>query len=257
MREDLVIQFKRQMPIAVSVLAILVACDISTTAGAERWSTIALVASMVRILAWCFFIVIAALRIFQYFNGGDDYFLLLSAFPRHRGVLPLALAYGISIWVDSVVDSLFRLTDIPTTGQKALTAQQFGFLFLSRTVSIAAFILLCLCISAAVARIRRTNAGAFVAVLIFVLITIAQGAAIFGLMKRGCTDFTWGVGANSAFTGISQYANILPIMMWGTSHSDAATTMYWPTVFLNAGTAIILWALWRTVVPRIRIDYIR
>ena len=52
MREDIIIQIRRILPFTVCVLAVIVVCDISTTAYAEKWSSVTLVASMVHLLAW-------------------------------------------------------------------------------------------------------------------------------------------------------------------------------------------------------------
>ncbi len=257
MREDIIIQIRRILPFTVCVLAVIVVCDISTTAYAEKWSSVTLVASMVHLLAWCAIVGVAAVRIFRCFNGGNDYLLLLARGNRFAGAVPLAVAWGLAIWICFMIDAPFRLIDVPSTGQRALQPGQLAFWICSRSASIVAFILLALCISAFAGHIRRTSLAAIAATIVYLAATVGQGVALFKTMSTSRPDLTWGIGYNTAFNGVSQYANIMPIMMWDPQDPDVAATLYSPTLWSNVGLAVVMLALWLVVVPRLRISFIK
>lgn len=267
MRGRLIMRMRQVLPFTVCVLATIVVCDVSTTYAGDMSSPVTTVALAVRVLVWCVFVGVAAARLFSCSRHAID------GSASSADAASRAVSWGLALEACSLVDASFRLIDVPDMGQSAITGYQLAFWMCSRTISIAAFILLALCLGAFTSRIRSTGLAAVTAVVAYAAVTAAHGALLFHLMRASHpglissiiaiqviqtspSSALWVVVGGSVGGGICQYANILPIDMRSLG-MPAGDTLYAPTIWLNLILAAACLLLRLFAAPHLRTSRVK
>jgi hypothetical protein len=146
----------------------------------------------------------AAWVLFSYLVRGHDELLHLPPANRGRASAVKALALGALLYG-------YYLLYASTDALAADATPNVGYGMLTKAVSIASYLALVFLIVVATCYVRRTPVDVLVAMVLYLSVTVATGLGVWFAIAGD--DWSWSIGVSAGASEVSQYLNIVPILI--------------------------------------------
>jgi hypothetical protein len=229
----------RRMAIGMGGATIVI---LASVVGTRIGGQVEMASAIVGMVAWCYLVCFGAYCVFRYLNGPCDYLLFgATRNPVRSGVL---LCIAMMSWclfayvASSVIGLCWDWVDGGTGSAEVYLGGG-----LARIVSILCFGSVVMLVALGVNRIRSAGLSLFVAALVYVIPTITWIALL--VERVTASGEFWALGVNNEFNGVVEYANVVPILVWG---SDPGVTLGFSTIAMSVAVNLIVGvACWGTI----------
>ncbi|WP_158369652.1 hypothetical protein [Cellulosimicrobium cellulans] len=247
MGDDLMIQLRRYRGVYTGLAVTLLTSGIVMVVWHSQ-ETVLIVGSLLTLVLWCFAAAHAAYEVFRVLHAADDYLLLSTPGGARQAVLlrSRALLIWLSVLGAVEIGSWALAAGVHGSG---VTVGQVLYAAGTRLVSFVAFLAVVALLALATKVVRSRTRALITGIGVATLVVIAVGMAQLALVRLAHPDYVWGLGIDTDFSGISQYATILPLIVRPPDLTATAQTMLPVTAGLNvavvAAAALAWWALRR------------
>jgi hypothetical protein len=242
MVHDLTVQLRRYRAVCAGLAAALVLSGAGTTLLRAHESVV-IVSALATLVVWCFAVAFAAYEVFRVVHLADDH-LLLSLPGGARAALRLRCAVLlVFLCALGVVEVAGWAAAAASSGARpGVTAVVVAAL--TRLVSFVSFMALLAAVVLAAKWIRHRATALVAVVLLLTGAVVGVGAAQLALVRLSRPDYVWGLGIDTEFHGVSQYATVLPVTIRPAGPATVAETVLPVTAGVNVAIVVLAMVAW-------------
>ncbi|VTR75294.1 hypothetical protein [Cellulomonas hominis] len=242
MGDDLKVQLRKYRALHAGLAAVLLVSG-AAIALAQHQESVVIAASLLTLVVWCFAIVFTVYEIFRVVHVADDY-LLLSVPQGARAALRLRagvlLLYLIALGAVELVGWWASASAADEAPGIALVIAWA----LARVVSFLSFIAVVAVVVLGAKVLRHRTAALVTVVVCLAVVVVGVGATQLALVRLGRPGYVWGLGIDTEFHGLSQYATVLPLAMRPAGAATSADTFLPMTTGVNLAVVLVAAAAW-------------
>lgn len=251
MGDDLRIQLRKYRGVYVGLALTLLGCGLATAVWNAQ-DAVVIAGSLLTLVLWCFAAAFAAYEVFRVLHVADDYLLLSIPGGARSAVLLRGLALLCWLSVLGVVEVGSWALSAAVHGS-GTTVGQVGYAAATRLLSFVVFLALVALLTLATKPLRARTWALIASIGAATLVVIGVGVVQLALVRLSRPEYVWGLGVDTEFFGISQYATVLPLIVRPPGPVTAAETVLPVTAGVNVAVVAVLALLWWAL-RRLRTD---